>query len=129
MNEYHNESDAPWFDRLSGDGKSQYLDQYAELLDDLRTALGALGDVANMRLFPVRTFKPEIDIQYFVNDADPDPAGDFERIAANIVAAGGVQYTRNDVEQNSIQRIAELRFGHGHVVYRVVWIDRSGVQR
>lgn len=117
-------SEAPWFDALSGDDAAQYLTRGEELVSDLRTAALFMNDIDNMRAFPVRSYQPDVDLQYFVNEADDDPKGDFERLAANIVAAGGSTFDRSDVERGTVQHIAELRFGSGRVAYRAVWIER-----
>lgn len=115
----------PWFDALSEADKKAYHTQTDALVADLQAAAAFLVDDRHSRAFPVRSYQPEVDLQYFVNDADADPRGTFEALARNVVAAGGSTFDRSDAETNSVQHIAELRFGSGRVAYRVVWIERT----
>ena len=118
-------NEAPWFDALSNADKALYFAKYEELIRDLHQAATFLHFSERMRRFPVRSYQPEVDLQYFVNEADADPRGDFERLAQNVVAAGGTTFDRSDVESGTVQHNAELRFGSGRVAYRVVWIERT----
>lgn len=118
-------NDAPWYDALSTADKAAYRTRVNALIADLHKAAEFLRDNGNARAFPVRSYQPEVDLQYFVNEADADPRGDFERLAQNVVAAGGTAFDRTDVESNSVQHVAELAFGSGRVAYRVVWIERT----
>jgi hypothetical protein len=118
-------NDAPWFDALTDADKASYIANTAELVTDLRKAAKFLNAVEHMRRFPVRSYQPEVDLQYFVNEADADPRGDFERLSAFVVEAGGTVFDRTDVESSTVQHIAEMRFGSGRVGYRVVWIERT----
>lgn len=116
---------APWFDALSDADRAAYVGACGKLVEDLRAAADFMCSLENIIKFPVRSYQPEVDLQYFVNEADADPRGDFERIAQHVSAAGGYVYTRRDVSEGSVQHIAEMPFGSGRVAYRVVWIERT----
>lgn len=118
-------NEAPWYDPLPHADKTAYHGRVDALVSDLYKAAEFLKDDRNARRFPVRSYQPEVDVQYFVNDADADPRGDFEKLAKNVVAAGGSIFDRTDIEHGTVQHIAELRFGSGRVAYRVVWIERT----
>lgn len=119
-------NEAPWFDALSDADKAAYVQTHGKLVEDLHAAADFMRELEHMVQFPVRSYQPEVDLQYFVNnEADADPKGDFERIAANVLAAGGVTFDRTDIDSNGVQHIAELYFGSGRVAYRAVWIERT----
>lgn len=116
--------DAPWFDALSDTDKVAYREQALELANDLYRAAEFIRRTNNMRAFPMRSYQPEVDLQYFVNNtSDEDPKGTFAALARNIVAAGGTTFDRHDVERGTVQHNAELRFGSGRVAYRALWIE------
>lgn len=117
--------DAPWFDALSPVDRQAYVDNATQLMIDLHTAASFIGVLGNMKGFPVRSYQPEVDLQYFVQESDADPRGTFEALAKNIVAAGGSTFDRSDADNGSVQHVAELRFGSGRVAYRAVWIERT----
>jgi hypothetical protein len=118
-------NDAPWFDALSDADKASYIASNAELVTDLRKAANYLNNVEHMRRFPIRSYQPEVDLQYFVQDSDEDPRGLFDTLAANVLDAGGTTFDRPGSDSGTTQHIAELRFGSGRVAYRVVWIERT----
>lgn len=115
----------PWFDALSEADKKAYHAQTDALVADLQAAALFLVDDRHSRAFPVRSYQPEVDLQYFVQDTDADPRGTFEALAKNISAAGGSTFDRSDPDSGTVQHIAELRFGSGRVAYRAVWIERT----
>lgn len=118
-------NDAPWFDALSDADKASYIASAAELVYDLRKAATFMNSVKHMREFPVRSYQPEVDLSYFVQNTDPDPQALFEGIKANILAAGGTCTDKLASDGMSVHHIAQMRFGSGRVAYRVVWIERT----
>lgn len=119
------EYEKPWFDALNDDDALLYISQGETLVRDLRIAAHFMNNIDNMCAFPVRSYQPEVDLQYFVQQTDADPRGTFEALAKNIVAAGGSTFDRSDAENGTVQHVAELRFGSGRVAYRAVWIERT----
>lgn len=117
-------NEAPWFDALSDADKAAYIASTAELVYDLRKAATFLNDVSHMRAFPVRSYQPDVHVQYYVQDTDPDPRGLFAMLAKNVTDAGGSTSDRNATD-GTVQHFAELPFGAGRVAYRVVWIERT----
>lgn len=115
----------PWFDALSDADKAAYVQTHGKLVEDLHAAADFMRELEHMVHFPVRSYQPEVDLQYFVQESDADPRGTFEALARNVVAAGGSTFDRSDPDSGTVQHIAELRFGSGRVAYRVVWIERT----
>lgn len=118
-------NEAPWFDELSDADKAAYIASAAELVYDLRKAANFFNRVDHMRDFPVRSYQPEVDLQYFVQDTDEDPAGLFAILKQHVIDAGGKTFDRPGSDDGTVQHFAEMRFGSGRVAYRVVWIERT----
>lgn len=115
---------SPWFDHLSAADKASYLAGYTELLNDMHAAMAFLHLTAHMRNFPVRSYSPDIAVQYFVRG--PEAASTFDAIARSVTDAGGTSETRETLG-GSVHHVAELPFGSGRAVYRATWIQRMPV--
>jgi hypothetical protein len=118
-------NEAPWFDSLSDADKAAYIASAAELVYDLRKAATFLNNVSRMRDFPVRSYQPDVHMQYFVQDTDEDPAGLFAILKQHVLDEGGTSFDRPGSDAGTVQHFADLPFGSGRVAYRVVWIERT----
>lgn len=117
--------DAPWYDDLTDTDKVEYHRHYLQLLDDLREMTDVLDMTAQRRMFPIRTYTPEVTISFFVptNEGAVDPQTTFDAVAAFVEAAGG-KVEHRKTRAGDVHHVAELLFGSGRASYRATWIER-----